>query len=75
MTKKELGLFLGASVKARRLECKVSERELARKAGLPLTPVQHLLRGNSTQVSVYTLDAVAVALDTTIDRLMGKGRG
>lgn len=61
---------LGARVKARREELRMTQEELARQAGLSVASVSKLERGESSNPRSMTLRKYAAALKTTPEYLL-----
>ena len=64
---------IGAQVRSLRREHKLTQEQLAEKAGISLSFLGHIERG-TRKMSVETLYALSKALDCSADTLLGTGR-
>ncbi len=62
--------MLADRIKALREQLDLSQEELAQTAGLSVYTVSRLERGERVDPSVFTVDALAQELGTTIDELL-----
>ena len=60
---------MGIKIKERREELKMTQEELAQKSGVSRQTISSLETGKYENVLVGTLAAIAVALDTTVDKI------
>lgn len=60
---------MGYKIKERREELRMTQEELAEKAGISRQTVSSLENNKYNNVMVGTLAAIAVALDTTVDKI------
>ena len=62
--------LLADRIKALREQLNLSQEELAQTAGLSVYTVSRLERGERVDPSVFTVDALAQKLGTTVDGLL-----
>ena len=60
---------MGYKIKEVREEMRMTQEELAKKSGVSRTTISGLENGTSRSASTKTLLKIAVALNTTIDRI------
>lgn len=60
---------MGYKIKERREELRMTQEELAAKAGISRQTISSLENNRYENVMVGTLAAIAVALDTTVDKI------
>ena len=60
---------MGIRIKDRREELKMTQEELAQKSGVSRQTISSIETGKYDNVLVGTLAAIALALDTTVDKL------
>jgi DNA-binding XRE family transcriptional regulator len=60
---------MGYKIKERREELRMTQEELAQKSGVSRQTISSLETGKYDNVLVGTLAAIAVALDTTVDKI------
>jgi len=60
---------MGYKIKERREELRMTQEELAEKAGISRQTISSLENNKYDNVLAGTLAAIAVALDTTIDKI------
>jgi len=63
---------IGDRVRTRRQELRLSQEEVARRAGVSMGIVHRLERGTITDPHFSTLSGIAHALDTTVGELAGE---
>lgn len=57
-------------VKELRKQKNLTQTELSKKAGVSRTVISNLENGKEFRTSTYTLNKVANALDTTVDKIL-----
>jgi transcriptional regulator with XRE-family HTH domain len=67
--------LLANRIKALRNRRNLTQEKLAQNAGLSVYTISRLERGEKVDPSVFTVDALAQALDTTVDGLLHSPRG
>ena len=60
---------MGYKIRERREELRMTQEELAQKAGVSRQTISSLETGKYENVLVSTLSAIALALDTTVDKI------
>lgn len=65
---------LGKSIRARRIEQKISQADLGETVGVSFQQIQKYEKGHN-RVGASRLRQIAVALDTTVETLMGMPTG
>lgn len=60
---------MGNAIKERREELRMTQEELAKKAGVSRQTISALENNKYENVMVGTLAAIAMALDTTVDKI------
>lgn len=60
---------MGYRIKELRIEKKMSQEELAEKSNVSRTTISNLENGSDRTVLTSTLQRIASALDTTVDKL------
>ena len=60
---------MGFKIKERREELKMTQEELAQKSGVSRQTISSIETGKYENVMVGTLAAIAIALDTTVDKI------
>lgn len=60
---------MGYKIRERREELRMTQEELAQKAGVSRQTISSLETGKYDNVLVSTLAAIALALDTTVDKI------
>jgi DNA-binding XRE family transcriptional regulator len=60
---------MGFKIKERREELKMTQEELAQKSGVSRQTISSIETGKYENVLVGTLAAIAIALDTTVDKI------
>ena len=60
---------MGIRIKDRREELKMTQEELAQKSGVSRQTISSIETGKYDNVLVGTLAAIALALDTTVDKI------
>lgn len=60
---------MGIKIKERREELKMTQEELAQKSGVSRQTISAIETGKYENVLVGTLAAIALALDTTVDKI------
>jgi len=60
---------MGYKIRERREELRMTQEELAQKAGVSRQTISSLETGKYENVLVSTLAAIALALDTTVDKI------
>ena len=60
---------MGIKIKERREELKMTQEELAQKSGVSRQTISSIETGKYENVLVGTLAAIAIALDTTVDKI------
>src|SRR5215471_16611140 len=72
-TKQYLEAF-GRRVRRRRMACGLLQKDLAKKLDWPPGHISRLEKGEFMSVRLVKLDALATALATTIDYLLGRSK-
>lgn len=67
--------LLADRIRTLRNRLHLSQEQLAHDAGLSVYTISRLERGERVDPSVFTVDALAQALDTTVDGLLHSPRG
>lgn len=60
---------MGYKIRERREELKMTQDELAQKSGVSRQTISYIETGKYDNVLVGTLAAIALALDTTVDKI------
>ncbi len=60
---------MGTNIKERREELRMTQEELAQRSGVSRQTISSLETGKYDNVLVGTLAAIAMALDTTVDKI------
>jgi DNA-binding XRE family transcriptional regulator len=60
---------MGINIKERREELKMTQEELANKSGVSRQTISSLETGKYNNVLTGTLEAIASALDTTVEKI------
>ena len=60
---------MGYKIKERREELRMSQEELAQKSGVSRQTISNIETGKYENVLVGTLASIALALDTTVDKI------
>jgi DNA-binding XRE family transcriptional regulator len=60
---------MGNAIRERREEMKMTQEELAQKAGVSRQTISSLETGKNENVLMSTLTAIAMALDTTVGKI------
>lgn len=60
---------MGNAIKKRREELRMTQEELAKKAGVSRQTISALENNKYENVMVGTLAAIAMAMDTTVDKI------
>jgi len=60
---------MGINIKERREELRMTQEELAQRSGVSRQTISSLETGKYDNVLVGTLAAIAMALDTTVDKI------
>lgn len=76
MTDKERSQALAAAIKAARSKpVRMSRKELAKRAGLNESTIQKIEDGRSSNPGIFTVAAIAVALDLDVTDLLRSRTG